>query len=83
MTYIVVWKPNEDDDTLRVYPLTESEFKQYKDAIIVRIIYSCADPDKRIRKTVENNLVGFIEAPVLTLVTIAGRIHISGNVWRI
>ncbi len=83
MTYIVVWKPNEDDDTLKVYPFTEEEFKQFKDVIIVRVLYRCIDPDKQIRKTVENNLVGFIEAPVLTLKTIDGLIHISGNVWRI
>ena len=83
MTYIVVWKPKEDDDTLNVCPFTEAEFKQFKDVILVRALYRCVDPDKQIRKTVENNLVGFIEAPVITLKTIYGLNHISGNVWRI
>lgn len=83
MTYTIAWKPNEDDDTLRVYQLTEAEFKQFKDTILVRVLYRRIDPDRQIRKTVENSLVGFIEAPVMTLKTIDGLIHISGNVWRI
>ena len=82
MTYIVAWKMHEGDDEINVYPLSETEFDDFKKNIIGPV-YRYVDPNRQIRKTVENHLVGFVEAPVLTLETINGLIHISGIVWRI
>ena len=80
MTYIVALK--KDDAELEVYPFSREEYIDFRDNNMGPICRGLRKDDN-IRSTIENNLVGYIEVPILTIEFVDGEIYSIGNVWRI